>query len=812
MNTNTSCPFAVKPIAAAVALASASVAVPGLASQPVIEEIVVTATRRESSMQEIPYNISAVTGESIRNAGTGSLADLMKLVPGVVFADFGMSGNSQSSSIVLRGLNVQQQSDGSTVANLAVPTVSTYMDETPVYLNLKMIDIQRVEVLRGPQGTLYGSGSLAGTLRFIHNRPDTTAFGGSIAGGVESFADSDGLNYTVDGVLNVPVSDRVALRLAATLEDDAGVFDAVGVNLRDATGAPMLADPTDFIGSPAATRDPVDDADQSEVYGIRTSLVWNINDAVEAFLVYHNQHQQSEGFNARDGFQSSSAYNAAFVREFEQDLDIFSAELNAELGFATLTSSSSYSDAETDQTRNLGRLMPILDALDLSGFGGPTQCNFYGCFPRHLFLSEDPASRQQFTQEIRLVSNPDGGSFDWLIGGYYNDEEYDQLVTQTVFGYADWANAPGSDEFVAQGLGLPGSIGLSFADFWLAGLVANPADEADQFFQDRSQAFEELAVYGELTVNVTDAWQTTLGARYFDQRFKSRLFQRFSNCDVFCATDPTDVRGTSDITQTEDATDTIFKFNTSYDFGGKTTLYFTWAQGFRHGGANPLPVGAFGITADAVPYEADETENFELGIKGRLMDGKVAYTMAAYHIGWDNPQLDVFVSAAGFASVLNAESAESQGIEVEVQANLSPNFDLTLGYTHTDAELTDDFSVGGASGADGDALPGVAEHQATLAVNYSHVLSDTWSLEWHLNAQYKGEAENALARDSAARSLDAFALVNGSVSLLSNDWSVTLFVNNLFDEDDAIYAYNAFQDWESVARPRSFGLRASYEF
>lgn len=793
------------PIAAAVA-ASLAVSVP-LATmaqeEGALEEVIVTATRRAQTVQEIPYNITAISGDQIAAAGATDLASLLRTVPGVVFADMGARANSQNSSIVLRGLSVNKQVDGGAFANLAVPTVSSYMDDTPLFLNLRLTDIERVEVLRGPQGTLYGSGSLAGTVRYIHNRPDTENTAFSIGASVESMSESDEQSYDFSAMANVPVSVNAAFRVAATYADIGGLFDATDVFERDSAGIPVLQDPADVVGSPAAVVPTAADVDESEAYSIRGSLLVDASDNVELVFVAHQQHQESTGDGFREGFQSDYTYPAASINTFEEDATLLSLEVQADLGFATLTSSTSSTKTEIETSRDLSPIIPILDSA--------YACLIYGCYPRGLFIGNEPAERKDFTQELRLVSSGDG-AVDWLVGAYYSDQEADLVLAQTVFGYADWANTPGSDVFFADAyLGYPGGFGLTWADM-IFGYVANPADEDYQFFNDRTVDFEDLALYGEVTYHATDDWQLTFGARFFEQEYKSSLLSEFTNCGIFCSEDGTDVRGVSSATSKEDTSDEIFKFNTSYALNDDTNIYFTWAEGFRHGGANALPVGAFGITDDLIPYEADKTTNYEAGIKGSFGDGRYDYTVAAYFIDWDDPQLDVFVSLAFLPAVVNGTAAESTGLEIELRGQPTDNLSFALGYNYTDAELTKDFVAGSVTGVKGSPLPGVAESMANVAMDYVYPLKSGNEVVWHLDGQYKGEAENALLGDVAERELPAFSLWNTSIGWRSDSWAVTVFVRNLFDEQDAVYAYTDFFNWEAAARPRSYGLRISYDY
>ena len=166
--------------------------------------------------------------------------------------------------------------------------------------------------------------------------------------------------------------DNSGLRVAATYEDAGGVIDYRGIFQRDATGSPVLADPSDFIGSPAATRGTVKDVDESEVYGIRSSLLWDVTESVSAMFVYHHQTMDATGDSVRNAFQDDYVRNSASINEFDQDVDIYSLEVEADLGFATLTSSTSYSETEFDQSRDLSPPNPPTEGTHYQPSRGPT--------------------------------------------------------------------------------------------------------------------------------------------------------------------------------------------------------------------------------------------------------------------------------------------------------------------------------------------------------------------------------------------------------------------------------------------------------
>ena len=204
--------FRKKTLAAAVAAAGLA-AVPMVlqAQESQLEEVLVTASARQQAVQDIPYNISAMSGEDMVGQQITDQADLLRSISGVSVVDRGYRNSGTVNSIIIRGLNVDNGLNGDISLN-AVPTVSTYVDNTPLFANFVLKDLKRVEVLRGPQGTLYGSGSLGGTVRYITNKPSTEAFEGEVSGDYSETEGSDGGNYSFNLMLNVPLTDRIAAR------------------------------------------------------------------------------------------------------------------------------------------------------------------------------------------------------------------------------------------------------------------------------------------------------------------------------------------------------------------------------------------------------------------------------------------------------------------------------------------------------------------------------------------------------------------------------------------------------------------------
>ncbi|MBT6246024.1 MAG: TonB-dependent receptor, partial [Gammaproteobacteria bacterium] len=200
-------------LSAAVAL-GAMMMTSNVAAQPVLEEVVVTATRRAQAVQDVPYSISVLSSQTIDDTGVSDLSDMVNLIPGLVSAEMGADAGV-NNTLIMRGVNANNPGTNNILPNVVEPSVSTYLNNSPVFLNLKLADISRVEVLRGPQGTLYGSGSVGGTVRFIFNEPDTETATASLSAGVSSSAHSDDLGYEVDFVGNLPLAENLAVRISA---------------------------------------------------------------------------------------------------------------------------------------------------------------------------------------------------------------------------------------------------------------------------------------------------------------------------------------------------------------------------------------------------------------------------------------------------------------------------------------------------------------------------------------------------------------------------------------------------------------------
>lgn len=742
--------FTKSTLASAVATVSAGyvLAVPQVTfaqDAELMEEIIVTATSRETSLQDVPYNISAVSGEDLTSAQIADQAELMRNIPGVAVVDRGSRNSGVINGIMIRGLNVDSAALGD-YALAAAPTVSTYVNSTPVYANFVLKDLERVEVLRGPQGTLYGSGSLGGTVRYITRKPSFEGFEAQTNSGISSTAGSEGLNYYSDAVVNFTVSESVAIRASAGFIDGAGVIDYVNVYQLDSSGVPTAPN---GVLSPDADYRVAEDADTVDIKYFKAAALWQLSSNAEVLLTHMSQEDDIGGRRQQtvgtDGF--GNAYdeyeNGSIQREpSNRKADLTTLEVDLDLGFATLTSATSDYMHEGDSiSENTGFYAQ-------NGWLG----GFYYNYPRPMASAVRQYEDSAFIQEVRMVS-AGGDTVDWIVGAFYMDQDTDGAQQSYLRGFKQWADTA-----------------------WGPGIVDSDKD----WDYARADSFQETAFYGELTWNL-DSLHLTLGARYFENEYESSVYMDFpiyGSGAIFPVLEDTNV--------TEDD-GVLFKVNAAYDLSQDAMLYATVSEGYRRGGSNAVPTSGF-FAEDAAwsVYEADSVLNYELGVKGAV--GSMRYTVAAFAVDWDDVQVNTATGIWGFYAVANGDKASTSGIELELQGDLTENLSYGLGYAYVNAELDEDLTAPGYSApiaSAGTRLPGTPENTFSAALDYSAPIgNDGLRLIARLAAYYQSSATNA-ASDSPrfAAELDGFSIVDGHIGLAGDWWTATLFAKNLTNEE-----------------------------
>lgn len=762
-----------------------------------LEAIVVTATRRATNVLEIPYNISAVTGDTLEKLGVSNITQLSQVMPGLDYPNQG-AGRDAFTQPIIRGLNLSSPTNQYYPPGEVAP-VSTYIGDTPVTGRFPVNDLERVEVLRGPQGTLYGAGAIAGTIRMIPNDPKIGEFSGRFESNASSIDNSHAPSYGFDGVVNVPINDMLAFRLSGEYQRDAGYINYTNVVERQTSSplsAPVLANPSDVAGSPGI-RTSVGGANWSENYGGRAALLIQPADGFKAVLSLRYEHELGGGNNgvsygvkggadaifptitlAAPGKYDNLNYS---TEPYWHDASLPTLDVSRDLGFATLSSNTSYFDghgtAVSDQTLLTALFAP---AIAVYYTGMPV-------FPR--FTASDVLSTTQrdFTEELRLVSNGKS-TIDYVVGLFFQHHEDS---------YSTLAYTPGAAAWDAA---TPAPI---------VPIVVYANDLG--FFEDTQRSSLDRALYGEVTYHVTPTIQVTGGGRLF---WQTSATSSQIGSSAF-AVNVTDSNTFSDHGE-------LGKMNASWDYVTDHRVYATFSQGYRPGGANGIPLAGGMAEVPALrTYSPDHVNNYEIGGKGSF-GSMLAYTVDIYDMELQRAQLSTVTPSAGFPVVVNTNGARTRGAELELNGRLIDHLSYRAGYSYTDAKLTQAFAIATANdgtigGVAGARLPGSAKVSWSGSLTYDLPIGN-FTLATTAGVSHKGSVGNSLPSANSYFTLPGYTLANLNVTLSENSWHVTAFANNVTNE----LAFTAGSGPKGPAgpqgalvfieTPREIGMRVGYAF
>ncbi len=778
----------------------------------VSDTIIVTATRRNETVQDVPLNIAALGEAQIEEQGLAELSDVLAYVPGINIVD---RGGRQGNPIIVRGLNADPigSGDGN---NDGGGTVATYLGEIPLFVDLKLNDMQRVEVLLGPQGTLYGAGTLGGAIRYIPNRPDFDDEFLSVRADAYQYSEADSLSHDVGFTFNMPIASNFAVRGSLDVSNDSGYMDApfivqtIGVSNPD----PDFSDPADV----AANLNPQTDVNSEETISGRLAARWQPVEWLDANLTYYYQEADIGGRStsaARSTVVPAGKYDVASRVEEPNTItnELFALEVTADLGFAELTSATGKSkfadDGQRDQTN-------LLISLEYS----------YETFPTFTAFTHEVGETDTFNQEIRLVSQTDG-PLNWIVGGFYNKQDAYAFSAEFTPGYADFAGFDRSDNL-------------------------------EYFSQSRIELVES-AFFGEIGYDLTERLSVTVGGRYYDYELKS-----FSAVD-FPLFDPDFVAPTIDqigntateLSQADDGF--LYKFNISYDINDDIMIYGTVSEGYRIGDSNGIgqcdvydpeasqgacalaPGQQFGPNPDDVAlfdereYGPDQTTNYELGMKSEWLDGDLTLNAALYFVEWSDPQLSSATVNANIPITINAEGAESLGTELSGDWRVTDAFRIRGSYSYTQSELTSDvpslirtitppgFGSAFEDGKAGDRLPGSPEHQFSVFGSYGVELSGGRDIAFNLGYAWQSDVLTRTGARGSSLTLDSFGVANASAVYDAGPWTATLYVNNLLDEyvetgavstslsNQIVLGSSVRSFGTHIAPPRAIGIRFKWD-
>jgi iron complex outermembrane receptor protein len=743
-----------------------------------LEEITVTAEKYNSTIQNTPISMSALSGDQLTAAGIVAIEDVIREIPGLSMRSAGPG----FTEIEARGL----ASNGG-----AAPTVGFYLDEVPlsppalsqsgkVVIDPDLYDLNRVEVLRGPQGTLYGSGSMGGTVKLVTNQPKLGTFEGSVQG---TLSDTQGGSGNGGGsfMLNVPLGETLALRVVATDTYRSGWLDRVIVSPfpQDLPNGATFARGNVLAG-------PVTDVERNvnteSLYGGRASLLFKPNDDISIVATAFFQRLVLGGYDNFDsppGADANAHFEAFNDKEPTADtIHIYSLTGTFNLGFADLTSATAYWQRELHQTQ---------DASESASFAN-------GIYPyvELPYTENDPS--QQFSQELRLSSHGDG-RLRWVAGAFYSDL------------HSLWQES-GSNAFFAA----PGNP---------TGII---------FESNNPYRIDQYALFADGSFKITDTLKFSTGLRWFRYQ-SSQLEQEWG----FDAAVPAPIAPTR-TTAAESGYNP--RFNLSYAPTAELTTYISASKGFRPGGANqivpPPNVPPHCAPGAQTSFGPDSVWNYEIGEKAKLFDNWLTINSDFYYIKWKDIQQTV-LQLCGYEYESNAGNGRSFGPEIEVNAKLSEEWFVSATGAYTDARLTQPnanylatFLTTSALHPDGTPfcattagctapIMNVPKETASIAVTYTRPLFSDYKLTARVSDNYVGPTFDEAYYFGFQ--LPSYMIANARVSVSTDKWTASLFVDNFTNKLAELTANNTSFQFNipplvriTTNQPRTFGTQVSYKF
>ena len=700
------------------------------------EDIIVTAQRREQTLIEVPQSISVIGGDTLEKTQAKSFVDYAALVPGFnVTQDF-----PGQSRLILRGINTG--SVGSTVA--------VYVDDVPfgqsgslangaiLAGDFDTFDVQRIEVLRGPQGTLYGSNSLGGVLKYVTNAPSTERVEARAQAGVETVRRGE-TGYVANAMVNLPLGDMLAVRASGFYHRTPGYIDRVGL-----------------AGS---------DIDRADSYGGRASLLFKPSERFSARLMAVLQNidvdspstftadpQTLAAVNATTGARSGKR-QLAFGRypEFHNiDYRLYSGTLDFDAGFATLTSITSYATQKQDQISDISTNAARGTAGAIYGAANGGAANIGLGFTNN-------AGLKKFTQEVRLVS-PKSDFFDFVVGGYYTHERTDLDQEYLPFNLTTRAFIPTAATFGP----------FTFSRFVYANIDAK---------------YRELAAYANGTFHFGPRFDLTLGGRYSDNK-------QSSSQQVVQLGNGSPVNGRSN----ED----VFTWSVAprFEITDRAAIYGRVAKGYRPGGPNFVPPGA-GATFPT-EFNSDSLISYEAGLKAETADRSFSIDLAGFYVDWKNILILSSAVVAGTPVGINGNGRRARTYGAEATATLHParGFEVSANMAYTRANLRDDTVVAGglnlAGGLAGDDLPFVPRWSGTVSADYRW---DVGSVSAFLGGDVHLQDDQKAGFSAAYRAvygrqinLDGYATVNLRAGADIGAFTIQVYARNVTDSQGLINA------------------------
>ena len=717
-----------------------------------MSEVIVTATRRESLLAHTPMSVTVLGETALNEHNLVSVRDIRRSVLGLNMTET----NTGQSRITVRGL----QSAGEN-------SVGFYFDETPISApstatadpsamtpDIELYDVARVEVLRGPQGTLYGAGALSGALRIIPNAPALDETFGEVQLSASAVEDGDD-GAAFRGFYNLPlVKDTLALRIVGYSEERPGYVDNVRLGKSDINSA--------------------------SIEGQRLAVLLRVSPALELDAAVLNQSQNvddTDYWYPEVGDRETDNY----VRlPYDSDIRLHTARARWRPGDVEIVGAfSHYNWTATrviDSTRNA---LAVLETakhcalyFSIASPCTPAQDEAYRDYVRSVVpvAGVQPMEVTSQVAELRASSQL-GGKIDWTFGAFFEDRE-DSSASSVVSADAE------------------------------TGLTLDPA--VSHFLRLTSMKIENQALFGELTYRPTNALAVTLGLRRYTYKKQSSwhvVQTGFLNGAV---------AGASNSAINTDQ-GWVSRLNLSYEFSDNVFFYGQYAEGFRPGGANTIP----GLPSHYLEYGPDTARSFEAGLRATFGDGRYDLSGAVYRVNWDDMQMSV--SIPSFRFVTNLGASRIDGLELELGARLSETWSLNSGVSVNDGRLSEDLNIDDVAGEGrkGDRIPFEPRVRGFLGLSYVRDTNAALEYGFNANVVYTGSSTSDFNNESPSfRTIGDFATLDMRAWLARGDWRSDFWVSNLFDAQGELMIRQDRTDGFYVhsLRPRTFGVSVTKSF
>ena len=804
--------FGRAPLAAAILLLS-----PGLIAQQSagIEEVVVTAQKRAQNLQDVPISIQTLGNETISDLGIQDFQDYAKMLPSVAMTP-SLGAGSSFTLVYMRG--IATAGDGQ--ATTSQPSVGMYLDEQPITtiqgnLDIHMYDVARVEALSGPQGTLYGASSQAGTIRVLTNKPDLNEF--SAGYGLEgNMVDGDDSGYVAEGFVNIPLADNMAIRLVGWKRSDAGYIDNVLGSRTFPGQASTTADDITITNTDKAE----ENYNTMETVGARASLRIDLNDSWSVMPQVMYQKQEGQGSWGEDlsDFVAEDQSVTHFLGEFNDD-EWYQMGLTIEgsIGNFDVTYASSYLDRDVDRSIDYSDYSYWYDTAYTTGYYADLHFANSGdrAVPNQFF--PDAGTRimggayftnddgyKKTSHELR-ISSPQDNRVRGLVGLFYQNQKHDFQQHWRVDGLAD-SMEPN------QG--------------------TDPRFDSTVYLNSLDREDTDEAFFASLSYDITDDLEVTVGTRFFKPDVTVKGFFGFglgftpawsSNGEYRCNLFPNGQADYKDkpclnVDKGINESENVSRVNLTWQISDDHMMYGTWSEGYRPGGINRAP--------GAGNYTSDFLTNWELGWKTQWMDNTLQFNGAVFKEEWDDFQIS-FTGANAITQVANGPSAEVLGLEGQILWVPTDNLTVSGAFTFIDSELLSDYANFDADGnvtailaPKGTALPVTADFKGNIVARYTF---EAGGYDSHIQGAFSYEGERGSSMNQADNAIrgdvPSNTFLDLSAGIATGSYSIDFFIKNATDEDAPLYLTSrcsvstcGAQQYGVIARPRTVGVRFSKDF